>query len=176
MNHNTLHCIKSQYCNTFESQYIRFYYNTLNSTLLCIPLYYIILSLSILPNTMLHCITAMYYITLRCSVARGLSILPSWCGTQWHSKRRQTPATPLPPPCYITTSLHCYIAATLPCYTTLHLQKNTSETDVASWCDKCLDGLDGSPGGVKERAPYGTNKCKGKQMPSATPHSIAFAN
>ena len=38
-----------------------------------------------------------YSVALHRSVARSLSILPSWCGTQWHSKRRQTPATPLPP-------------------------------------------------------------------------------
>ena len=42
--------------------------------------------------------------------------------------------------------------------TTLTLN-NTSETDVAPWCYKWVDGMDWiSPGGVKYRAPYGANK------------------
>ena len=40
---------------------------------------------------------------------------------------------------------------------TSFLLNNASETDVAPWCYKWTDGLDGSPGGVKYSAPYGAN-------------------
>ena len=39
-------------------------------------------------------------------------------------------------------------------------RNNTSETDVALWCynwDGMGDGWDGSPGGVRYRAPYGAD-------------------
>ena len=45
---------------------------------------------------------------------------------------------------------------------------NTSKTDVAPWCYKWTDWMDGSPGGVKYKAPYGANKAIFTQAYSLT--------
>ena len=37
-------------------------------------------------------------------------------------------------------------------------EKMPSQMDVAPWCYKWVGWMDGSPGGVKYRAPYGANK------------------
>ena len=53
-------------------------------------------------------------------------------------------------------------------------RNNTSETDVAPWCYKWVDGMDWIyPGGVKYRAPYGANNIsRPKKLSLSIPYGL----